>query len=170
MNWSRAALIVYLVVVGAGLFLLAQDEAKLAKRLGPESKVTVAGPCRTFGPDHPECRRQSRLIVKSCLTHRDCRALIRTLYSDENDRRGQANESNGSQDLPPDQSAPEGGGSQQTEPPSQQPGPGDGADGDNGGTNPPPTPPPTEPPAQPNTPELLDPVTEPVCNLTGVCL
>jgi hypothetical protein len=32
--------------------------------------VKVAGPCRAFGPDDPECIRQSRLIMRSCVIGR----------------------------------------------------------------------------------------------------
>lgn len=63
------ALVVLMVVaIGLGIFTLVRE-------LGTERKigdVKVVGPCRTYGPDNPECRRQSRLIFEACSREPGC--------------------------------------------------------------------------------------------------
>lgn len=54
------------------------------KEQGVEGKVQgvkVAGPCRALGVRAPECRRQAKLIVKSCLISPKCEKAIARFYS-----------------------------------------------------------------------------------------
>lgn len=63
------ALVVLMVVaIGLGIFTLVR-ELGTEQRLGD---VRVVGPCRTYGPDDPECRQQSRLIFEACSREPGC--------------------------------------------------------------------------------------------------
>lgn len=153
-----AVSMVMLVALGGVVVFTLVRELGVEKKIGP--KVEVVGPCRTFGPDHPECRRQSRLIITSCILHSlhpACVYLARVL---EENRQGNHPDDN------------EGGGNEQTGPPPSglggppsggSVGPGNGAGGDNnsGGGSPPPSAPSDDPLI--TVPELPDlPVELPV--------
>lgn len=52
------------------------------QRLGPPERVEAVAPCRTFDIRNPECRRQSRLINRSCTVNElteACRASVALL-------------------------------------------------------------------------------------------
>lgn len=90
-------------------------EAGVEQRLGPESKVQVVGPCRTFGPDHPECIRQANLITVACVKHpetKPCRALRRRLreLTGGGDSGSPGNQSQGGLGGPPLGGSPNGSG------------------------------------------------------------
>lgn len=56
---------IIVVLVSAATAWLIYDDAQQNEKLGG---LEVVGPCRDFGPRHPECQRQSRLIHESmCL-------------------------------------------------------------------------------------------------------
>ena len=148
MTFRRTVLIVYLVVVGLAVFLLARDEAAIKDRLGPPDKVQVVGPCRTFGPDHPECKRQAKLIFESCIRHdlHPACTLARVALERPQDARPNRTLRKGAASRSP------GGDASSSPPPaSSQPGPPQGG---------PPSNPPPDPPAPPpkDPPGLLDPV------------
>lgn len=152
-KWAGRSLVTsVLVLVGVVTWLATQDLAQNEKLQG----VDRAAPCRTLGPDAKECRRQSRLIVKSCLTHKPCRKLVVRLtsgpntlpQSDKPDSRKVANPQPGGDAQQPPSQAP------------QQPGPPSGGPPPGGNGNPPGNPP------KPPEPGALDPVLDPACELT----
>lgn len=133
-------LVVFTVALGGLAAFLVYDDLKQNDKL---KGVEVVGPCRAFGPDHPECKRQSRLIVASCLTHARCLRVINRLMDNLDRIRERPTRSPESPtDTPNAGSGTEGVDSEPSAPePSEPPSPPNGGrDGDDE-EEPPPVPP-----------------------------
>ena len=157
-KWAGRSLVVSVVAlvaaVGWGVYQNVEQDRKL-------EGVDRVSPCRVLGIAAPECKREARLTVKSCLTHKPCRKLVVRLTSGPNTLPDS--------DKPVSSSATRNTGGDAQQPPSQapqQPGPPSGGPpGGNG--NPPGNPPnPPRPPEPPEQPGLLDPVLDPACDVT----
>lgn len=138
-NAIMAVLVLFVVALaGVAVYLLVL-QAEDRRQLGG---VEVVGPCREFGPDHPECRKQARRIVESCIRQPSCRRKLARVPALVGLLDREARDDLRRQDEP----GPRGGGSQQTEsPPSQPPAPGNGGSIDTGNNPEPVTPPKPEP-------------------------
>lgn len=68
-----AALAALTVLLGVATAVIAVHDARQSSQLDGVAKV---GPCRDLGAGDPECRRQSRLIVRACLGQRWCAELL----------------------------------------------------------------------------------------------
>ena len=57
--------LVFVASLGLSIYTLIR-ESEDRNKIG---SVQVVGPCREYGPNHPECKRQSGLIFESCVRH-----------------------------------------------------------------------------------------------------
>lgn len=100
-----------LVLVGATILLigaigwLVSEDAKQAEQLGGISRVA---PCRADGINSKECRRQARLIVKACITHPNCQAILARILPEPTKGGGTSNSAPPPHSQPPP--PPSGGG------------------------------------------------------------
>lgn len=134
-----ATTVAVIALVGITVWLVIDDLQQEKKLQG----VKVAAPCRALGIKDPECKRQATLILRACLSTRECRKHFET-YLTRDPLKGKPDDP----DQKPSQSQPTPG----PDSPSGSSGAPSGVGSDGGGSGPSP-----DPPAGPEPPGGNDP-------------